>query len=563
MDYLGYYKLALQKTYGGDFPEMSPEEFDRRCALKEVPIALKALYQALGTQRICRMHCLIPMPEELVASGEAVIVHKEDDRIWAIHVDDLAVENPLIQARTECIQNEDGTEDWHFSHDGETRLAVQMANLIAYSAGSTYEIRQSARYGKLNTIRNCFAFITRKRELLLNFLCIVLQTVFIQSKISFILNDRNPALGELSILCFFLILLIPVYSIGRLYFYWNVWIGWSDNTRFSSYNDKLFLLIHDLTLHYLRWNRPDLWFYGGAGNVEYHAEVALRGGSERFCQGRCEVISDKAVTLYFPAYPPVVTIPGKQSSILFRTTLDESGCLKFLYINTHCTWRLPKKKCLHLNSPTIHQEVRSYKRVQTPSRSETSTPDLSDECRKRILKYNWRQIPEFPYMPNVYRDGIIVRQSGECDCCGQKADYLYFGIIYCTHEVTRLCPWCIAEGVAAMKYNGTFNDLCADVTPEINDIISCRTPAISGWQDVQWETCCNDAMLYLEAVGTKKALEKYRGNTAVENTIHDFEPFPEFDLLQAELPDKGESSLLVHVFQCRHCGKYKLYFDAD
>ncbi|HHV03571.1 MAG TPA: hypothetical protein GXX64_06655, partial [Bacteroidales bacterium] len=74
MFYLRYYKLALQKAYGGDFPEMSSEEFDRRCSLEKVPIALKALYMALGTQRICRMHDLIPMPEELAAPGAVVVV---------------------------------------------------------------------------------------------------------------------------------------------------------------------------------------------------------------------------------------------------------------------------------------------------------------------------------------------------------------------------------------------------------------------------------------------------------------------------------------------------------
>lgn len=383
MDYLGYYKLALQKTYGGEFPEMSSEEFDQRCPLKEVPIALKALYMALGTQRICRMHCLIPMPEELAASGVVVIVHKEDDRVWAIHVDDLAEENPLIQARTERMEKEDGTDVWQFSNDGETRLAVQMANLIAYSAGSTYEIRQSARHGKLNAIRNFFALITRKRELLLNFLCIVLLTVFIQSKISFILNDRNPALGALSILCFFLISLIPVCSIGRLYFYWNVWIGWKDNTRFTSCDDKLFLLIHDLTLQYLRWNRPDLWFHNGPGNVEFHADVALRNGPEYFCQGRFEVISDKTEKLHFSAYPPVVSTPGKQCSILFRTTLDESGCLKFLYVNAHYSWRLPVKKTLYLNAPVIQKqtllEELSYK-IGPAAEIEEELQQIIKEC---------------------------------------------------------------------------------------------------------------------------------------------------------------------------------------
>ncbi len=35
MDYLGYYKHALRKAYGVEFPGMSSEEFDRRCSLKK------------------------------------------------------------------------------------------------------------------------------------------------------------------------------------------------------------------------------------------------------------------------------------------------------------------------------------------------------------------------------------------------------------------------------------------------------------------------------------------------------------------------------------------------
>ena len=76
MDYLAYYKLALEKVYGGEFPEMSSEEFDRRCALETVPAALKALYLALGTERICAMHTLLPIPEELFCVENMVLVQR-------------------------------------------------------------------------------------------------------------------------------------------------------------------------------------------------------------------------------------------------------------------------------------------------------------------------------------------------------------------------------------------------------------------------------------------------------------------------------------------------------
>ena len=357
MDYLAYYKLALEKVYGGEFPEMSSEEFDRRCALETVPAALKALYLALGTERICTMHTLLPMPEELFCVENMVLVQKSQDRIGAIQAKDLTEENPILQVMTEHREEADGTDIWIFANDGTTRLAVQMANLIAESARKTAELQQTVRHGFWNTVRNAFSHITRKRELLLNVLILCLLVVFIQSGISFTLVARYPKWGGLSVLFFMVLTAVPVYSIGRIYFYWNVWIHWSDNVRFTDLGDKLFLQTLEQTLQYLRWNRPDLWSAYGCGSVEFNPEVALHDGPNRFCQGRYDLISDADGALYFPGFAVIRYSAKKQCSVLLRTTLDDSGCLKFLYVNDHCNWRLPKKKRLSLRSASIVKDV--------------------------------------------------------------------------------------------------------------------------------------------------------------------------------------------------------------
>lgn len=342
MDYLGYYKLVLQKAYGGEFPGMSSEEFDRRCSLKKVPAALKALYMALGTQRICRMHSLIPIPEELNVFGAVVVVHMEQDRVWGISAEDLAEENPLIQVKTGIKTEENGTTATEFANDGETRLAVQMANLIAYSARLARKIRKDTEKGFINRMRNAFALITRKRELLLDLLCLVLILIVVKSRILFILSEKNPDLGGvLSVVCASSLGMLPMYSLLQWHFYWNVRLGWLDNTRFVSTRDECIRLIHNLTFHYLLWNRPDLWFGSGDGNAGLHSEVALSNGPERFCQERYEVISPDSGTLTFPGTPPIPYEAGKQSSILLRTTLDDSGCLRFVYVDAHCDWWLP------------------------------------------------------------------------------------------------------------------------------------------------------------------------------------------------------------------------------
>ena len=223
-----------------------------------------------------------------------------------------------------------------------------MANLIADSANFTRDIRKSTEKGFINTIRNYFALITRKRELLLDIVCLVLIFIFIQSRISFVLAEKSPELAVLSVMFFSSFALLPMYSIGQWYFYWNVRLGWCDNVRFVNKEDQCFFLTLDLTLHYLVWNSPGLWFESGTGYVELHSEVALSNGPERFCQGRYEVISPDSGTLTFPGTPPIPYEAGKQSSILLRTTLDDFGCLRFVYIDANCNWRLPARHRISL-----------------------------------------------------------------------------------------------------------------------------------------------------------------------------------------------------------------------
>ncbi|UDQ98270.1 CbrC family protein [Lentisphaerota bacterium WC36G] len=189
-------------------------------------------------------------------------------------------------------------------------------------------------------------------------------------------------------------------------------------------------------------------------------------------------------------------------------------------------------------------------------------PSLSKECQRRIASRDESELPDFVYFPKAYESGIIQKKSGVCDCCERMVGYLYNGVIYSIYDVENLCVWCIADGIAALRYSGTFNELEEQISKDTSIIICQQTPTILSWQDIQWATCCDDAMIYIEEIGTKRVLEKYHNNIAFENAISKFEPFPNFDQLYAELPDKGESGWLIHVFQCQHCKKYKLIFDA-
>ncbi len=52
--------------------------------------------------------------------------------------------------------------------------------------------------------------------------------------------------------------------------------------------------------------------------------------------------------------------------------------------------------------------------------------------------------------------------------CNQQTEYVYEGPFYSEEEVENICPWCIASGNAAAKYDGEFQDssLCGEVDDE-------------------------------------------------------------------------------------------------
>ncbi len=348
MDYLAYYRLALEINYGGEFPPMTAEEFDRRCALPRIPESLKALYLALGCTRFCRIHLMIPAPEELHDDGQVVIFAQAGERVFAVASTCLEEENPLVHTIVERKEDENGGSISVFGHDGETRVALHLANLIALSAGETRDCLESVNIGRLNRIRGNMGWFTRRRLRLMTFLALVIFFLLCQTRIAVILNELNPAWGTLSVIFFLGVVAIPVCTLGRIYFYWNVWLDWNDNVRFAVFNDRLVGLIRDLSFCYLRWNQPEIWLVQGASVASLNSEIGLKEGSRRFCQLRYDFVSDREGRLLLPGLQETPYSAGKPVSLLMRSTLDNSGCLVFTYVNANCRWRLPKPQKVEL-----------------------------------------------------------------------------------------------------------------------------------------------------------------------------------------------------------------------
>src|SRR6202035_4730909 len=95
-------------------------------------------------------------------------------------------------------------------------------------------------------------------------------------------------------------------------------------------------------------------------------------------------------------------------------------------------------------------------------------------------------LPTFRYHPDPLASDSIERSDAICACCNQPRGYIYTGPTYCEDEIEdALCPWCIADGSAAKKFDASFTDPAGfpdETAKEIVDEIAYRTPGFNAWQ---------------------------------------------------------------------------------
>ena len=106
-------------------------------------------------------------------------------------------------------------------------------------------------------------------------------------------------------------------------------------------------------------------------------------------------------------------------------------------------------------------------------------------------------LPIFKYHPDPLATGIFseLEEPAVCPCCGEETSVIYEGPFYSVEEVENLCPACIANGAAAKKFDGEFQD--SDSTDEVDDPAKLdelvhRTPGYYGWQQEYWRAHCDD-----------------------------------------------------------------------
>ncbi|MBB5944474.1 CbrC family protein [Xanthomonas sp. 3307] len=178
------------------------------------------------------------------------------------------------------------------------------------------------------------------------------------------------------------------------------------------------------------------------------------------------------------------------------------------------------------------------------------------------------QLPQFLHHPNAYAL-CFAQEDGVCDCCGETRAWRYQGPFYCAGDGPEfLCPWCIADGRAAARFEGEFNDWVEieGVSPDPDDAppaidaallqaICTRTPGYSAWQQPVWLSHCDQPCAFLGYAGgddLAPILDEVMPDI-VEATPRDA------DWLLARLSRDG--TLVGCLFRCLQCGQHRLHVD--
>src|SRR3954454_14357821 len=97
-------------------------------------------------------------------------------------------------------------------------------------------------------------------------------------------------------------------------------------------------------------------------------------------------------------------------------------------------------------------------------------------------------LPEFPYHPEPLTTGSIVESGLPCALCGHRYGFVYTGPVFAADDFVEgpLCPWCIADGAAALRLGIEFTDVGEDVPDEgpgrVLAEVTERTPCFNGSQ---------------------------------------------------------------------------------
>jgi uncharacterized protein CbrC (UPF0167 family) len=172
-------------------------------------------------------------------------------------------------------------------------------------------------------------------------------------------------------------------------------------------------------------------------------------------------------------------------------------------------------------------------------------------------------LPTFRYHPDPVATRSVARSDTTCLCCGEARGYIYTAPVYGPSRLhEKLCPWCIASGAAASKYNCFFSDDSplteAGLDRSIVLEVSRKTPGYSSWQQGEWQVCCDDACEF-QGDATKRHLADLSEDRLAWHLRRWKWAERDWQRLVEAYKPGGATSLLRFV--CRHCGQPTLAID--
>ena len=117
-------------------------------------------------------------------------------------------------------------------------------------------------------------------------------------------------------------------------------------------------------------------------------------------------------------------------------------------------------------------------------------------------------LPHFPYHRDPGLSGSLRQSEEACSCCGKSPGVLYAGNVYSRVRVDNLCPWCIADGSAAEKYEAEFfdADFCDDqlnlveMPAEFRRKVFGQTIGFATFNPIGWWVHCNEPAEYVKRI---------------------------------------------------------------
>ena len=174
-------------------------------------------------------------------------------------------------------------------------------------------------------------------------------------------------------------------------------------------------------------------------------------------------------------------------------------------------------------------------------------------------------LPTFTYHPDPIATGSIKPSDAMCVCCNQHRGFIYVCNTYCEEElVEALCPWCIADGSAAKRFDAIFSDdsplVQAGIPAAVVEEVTRRTPGYTSWQQDEWQCCCGDAC-------------EFHGDPSRAHLAAMPQPLEEVISMTRWTPDEwvefvrnyqpGKMSVGIYHFICRHCKQARYGVDCN